>query len=97
MREGASIPRRARLARQTEPSPVCDVDFDLIPFLESERLDHDGGKANCKAIPPLRDLHAGSPLLGYTFYVMYIHSWQVKEVAGNTPAAPGKRHLFSQL
>ena len=50
MREGASIPRRARLARHTEPSPVCDVDFDLIPFLESERLDHDGGKANRKAI-----------------------------------------------
>src|SRR5829696_8997651 len=62
----------SRLARNAELSSLRDVDFDLVAFLEAERFDHDGGKANRKAVPPFCDLHASSPSIRYTFVMMYI-------------------------
>jgi hypothetical protein len=44
------IVRQAGLARHAEPSPVSDVDFDLVAFLESERLPPRRREANRKAV-----------------------------------------------
>jgi hypothetical protein len=70
------------LARYAELSSVRDVDFDLVAFPESERFDHDGRKANRKAVPPFCDLHAGSPSIGiYMFMKVYLVMVKVKEAA----------------
>jgi hypothetical protein len=56
----------AGLARHTKLTPVSDMDFDLVAFPESERFDHDGGKANRETVSPFGDLHAKFSD-GYTF------------------------------
>src|SRR5260370_42643953 len=44
--------RAAGLARDGEFPRVGDMDIDLIPFLEPQRFDHCGGKAEGAAIAP---------------------------------------------
>src|ERR1700694_2331232 len=70
--------RAAGLARNGEFARVGDMDFDLIPFLEPQRLDHDRGKAHGKAIAPFGDLHIILVWIYVEKYV-YLSSAQVKE------------------
>jgi hypothetical protein len=46
-------------ARDGELPDACDMDFDLIAFLELERLDDDRRKANGEAVAPSGDFHVG--------------------------------------
>jgi hypothetical protein len=49
--------RAAGLARDGEFPRVSDMDFDLIPFLEPQRVDYGGRKAEGEAIAPFGDPH----------------------------------------
>jgi hypothetical protein len=45
-------------ARDAKLPGVSDMDFNLVAFLEFERFDHGGGKADREAVSPLGDLHS---------------------------------------
>jgi len=49
--------RPARLACDRELPLVRNMDLDIIAFLELQRFDHDGWKANGETVTPFSDLH----------------------------------------
>src|ERR1700733_12036258 len=49
--------RTSGLARYGELMAAGDVDFDVVAFLQFQRLDHGGRKANGEAVAPFGDLH----------------------------------------
>ena len=78
--EGAKAPQQLvtpRLARNTELPGVCDMDFDLVAFLEFKRFDHNGRKADSETVSPFGNLHATLHRIYVRWYV-YPEVVQVK-------------------
>ena len=60
------------LARHAEPSPVSDVDFDLIAFLSPSASTTTAGRRTARLFPHFATCMLVS-VSGYTSYLMYIH------------------------
>jgi len=69
---GKRPPKRSQLVERGLPSPVSpdlerprigNPNLDLVAFLQLERLDDSGWKANSQAVAPLRDLHARTSVI----------------------------------
>jgi hypothetical protein len=58
--EGAKTPQEfitPGRPRNTKLPGVCDMNFDVVAFLEPKRFDHRDRKANREAVAPFGDLH----------------------------------------
>jgi len=49
--------RPSGLARNAERARICDMNFDLVAFLQFKRFDHRRREAHGKTIAPFRDVH----------------------------------------
>jgi len=51
---------RLRFLTDLERPRARHLDFDVIAFLQAQRLYHRRRQANCQAVPPFRDLYVAS-------------------------------------
>jgi hypothetical protein len=51
---------RGRQLRHLQRLPAQDMDFDVIAFLQPQRVNDRGREAHCQTISPARDLHGTS-------------------------------------
>src|SRR5256885_13115117 len=62
------------IAHHLELALPGDSDLDLVAFLEFERFDDSGGKADRQAVAPFRDLHViASDDIHFLVYIMSKH------------------------